>query len=260
MDSDCELHAIDGYIETIYLAVYREKILVLDCGCSCDAETIVSYVENELNRSPEAIKLAVASHAHPDHVGGAKNLRERYGIPVAAPPLINDWYRGLTGAIQHRMDLVLAQYVALSTRKRLRSIWFERTIRYDFALEEGKPLPFFQDWTVIETPGHTDHDVALYHRDSGVLYAADLIVKTGADYTPPIPVISAPQIKAALDRIERLEVRRLALAHRGPQEVDCFESVIGALREQLDRNITYKLVSRMVAPFRASRRDKDRDG
>jgi glyoxylase-like metal-dependent hydrolase (beta-lactamase superfamily II) len=227
-----ELHTVDGYIETIYLAVYRDRVLLLDCGCSSDVARIVSYLDG-LGRPMESIALAVASHAHPDHLGGAHILQQKYRIKVAAPARINSWYPGTGGFIQHRIDTMLAQTVARSNGRKREAIGYPRSLALDFPLREGDPLPFFADWVIVETPGHTNHDIVLYHPATSLLYAADVMIKVGKQFVLPIPVVAAEEQHLSFDKLKALSVRYLALAHRGLQPVEAFSDIIDSLQNQL---------------------------
>jgi len=80
-------------------------------------------------------------------------------------------------------------------------------------LEDGQPLPFFEDWTVLHTPGHTNHDLSLYHKTSHWLYVADLIVRVKGQYHPPYPVYYPNRYKDSLKRLLTLEQPTLLFAH-----------------------------------------------
>ena len=67
--------AIEGYIQTTYLAVYPDKLLLLDTGCHCDVDSILDYITNTLQRPISQLKTAVVTHMHPDHAGGAELLK-----------------------------------------------------------------------------------------------------------------------------------------------------------------------------------------
>ena len=101
------IHAIDGYIETLYLVVYPDKLLLLDGGCRCDAKDVVDYIRG-LGRTMDELKLIVVTHPHPDHSGAAPTLHRQYGVAIAAIPTINEWYRGLNGWLTQKTDILLS--------------------------------------------------------------------------------------------------------------------------------------------------------
>jgi glyoxylase-like metal-dependent hydrolase (beta-lactamase superfamily II) len=91
------IHIIEGYISSLYLVEYDDGMLLLDGGCVNDVKRIEDYCKLVLNRSPSDIKLAVVSHMHPDHAGGAVALRKKYGIAIAAHKDVDLWYSGVGG-------------------------------------------------------------------------------------------------------------------------------------------------------------------
>jgi glyoxylase-like metal-dependent hydrolase (beta-lactamase superfamily II) len=89
------LHKLDGHIADLYIAEYKDRLLLLDCGCRSDHSLIVNYITQTIHRPIEHLKLLVVTHLHPDHSGSAMSLGEKYSIPIAAPENINLWYKGL---------------------------------------------------------------------------------------------------------------------------------------------------------------------
>jgi len=66
-----KLHQIQGYIQSIYLAEYPHKLLLLDGACRADVETISYFITGSLKRPLSHLKLVVSTHMHPDHAGAA---------------------------------------------------------------------------------------------------------------------------------------------------------------------------------------------
>lgn len=209
------IHKIDGHISTIYLVVYPDKILVLDCGCKCDVPKIESYITKKLNRTLSTVRLVVASHTHPDHAGGSPHLSKRNSLPLAAPKYINSWYNGFSGKIQHTIDTLLGYHVARVNGRPFSNIFYNRKIRYDHPLCDGDRLPGFEDWTVIDAPGHTSHDMIFYNETEKVLYAADVILCVNGKFLLPFPVPLNDYMLETLETISELDVRTLMLAHGG---------------------------------------------
>jgi len=209
-----KLHQITGYISTIYLVEYPEGMLLLDCGSASDVPRIKAVCE-QIGRSPSDIKLAVATHAHPDHMGGAIRLRKEYAIPIAAHPDIDRWYRGAGGYIQHKIDSFFANWVAFKSGYHLQSVRYQRSIIPDYFIMEGQQLPLFSDWQVLYNPGHTLHDVALYHPESMMLYWADSICSANGRFHLPVPVLYPELMRESLKRMVALEPRQILLAHGG---------------------------------------------
>ncbi len=258
---DFSLHTIDGIISTIYLAVYPDKILLLDCGCRCDITRVETYIEKKLKRSLSSVKLVVASHAHPDHGGGAPFFCRKHGLPLAAPRGINEWYRGIMGFIQHKVDISLGYHVVRTTRKPMSNLFYDRKIRIDHPLDSGSVLPGFEDWAVISTPGHTHHDMVFYNKKEKLLYAADVILCINGKYVLPFPVPMERRMAQSLDILANLDVETMVLAHGGVKHLNGLKSITDDLKIQMTRSLPPKLEKiRILASFspeiRKDRRQK----
>lgn len=79
-----KLHKLDGYIQTIYLVEYNDKLLLLD-GCSrADIPVLKRFITNTLQRPFHDLNLVIVTHMHPDHAGAAHKLRTLTGCKIAA--------------------------------------------------------------------------------------------------------------------------------------------------------------------------------
>ena len=229
------IHIIDGYIASIFMAVYPDRVLLLDSGCHCDTARIETVMKRQLKRPMSQIKLAVASHTHPDHAGGAHILKKRHNLPIAAPKEINRWYAGASGSVQHAIDTMLGHYVAWTQGYPIERLWYNKRLSFDHPLHDGDTLPGFEDWRVITTPGHTGHDMVLYHEESETLYAADVVLKVGRGYRLPFPVSMRLEMKKSLARLRDLKVSHLLMAHGGYQKIDSMEPVVDALLIEVEK-------------------------
>ena len=210
---DFTLHVIAGYIENIFLLEYEHGLLLFDCGAVNDIKRIEDFCWQEIKRSPLEIKLAVASHIHPDHSGGAALLRKNFGTAIAAHKDMDRWYAGLGGFIQQAMDCFMMQGVAWRTRGKLERALFARKIQADFLLDDGDVLPGFPDWKVIHVPGHTSHDLVLYNAKQALLYAADCVCDVKGTLRLPLPVMFPLQMNASYTKLAALHVSSILLAH-----------------------------------------------
>lgn len=214
--SEFKIHQLSGYIEKIFIIEYPEKLLILDGGSGCDASEIYQYICTELGHSIKNVKLIVVSHIHPDHAGAAVILRRQYGLPIAAHPSIDNWYKNLSGLTQYVIDIMMALFVAQKRKRPLKNLFFRsRFINPDFTPIDNAPLPYFPDWSLLYLPGHTGHDIGLYHRKEQILYVADLILRLNNKFLPPFPITLPELFTATLRRIKDLKVGTLLMAHGG---------------------------------------------
>jgi hydroxyacylglutathione hydrolase len=91
------------------------------------------------------LDMIFLTHHHPDHVGGAEELRARYGAVIVG-----------NGADAHRLP------------------------KLDVPVHEGTLVAFGPaNARVIEVPGHTLGHIAFYFADGGLLFAGDTMFSMG---------------------------------------------------------------------------------
>lgn len=232
---DPAVHHLKGYITDLWVAEGGDGLVLLDGGCRGDASRVVGFVRDRLGRPLTALRLAVATHAHPDHAGGACELRRRYRVPVAAPEGIDRWYAGPGGVVQQLVDRLLARHVARRLGRARESVAYPRRLRPDHPLVDGGPVPHLSGWRAVAVPGHTAHDVVLHHAEGATLYAADLVVRINGGLRLPVPVLDRRAMSRSIERLAELEVRRLLLAHGGEVAVSNAAEIADALRADLER-------------------------
>jgi glyoxylase-like metal-dependent hydrolase (beta-lactamase superfamily II) len=214
-----QIHIIPGYIQSIYLAEYNDKLLLLDGCCRADVEVIEAFITETLNREMAALKLIVVTHMHPDHAGAAQLLKKRHGIEIASAVKNKHWYHGLSGAWSFLVDLSLAYYVVKAHGKVFKNLWYARKLQPDHVVEDLDCLPYFDDWQVVNTPGHTDRDISLYHSGSKQMYIADTILKIKGKFIPPFPICHPNQYKKSLSRLTTFDVDSFLMAHGGKSAI-----------------------------------------
>jgi glyoxylase-like metal-dependent hydrolase (beta-lactamase superfamily II) len=210
-----KLHHIDGHIQTILLAEYPDKLLLLDGCCRSDVPMLKKFITQTLQRPFNDLTLVVVTHMHPDHAGAANKLRKITGCKIATANVSGQWYSGIEGRIMHLTDILLAKWVAKRMKKPRVNIWYSSQLDADYKLNDGEQLPGFSDWVALATQGHTDRDLSLHHLPSNKVYVADLIVKVKNKYIPPFPIFYPNRYRASLDKIITLKPQSIILAHGG---------------------------------------------
>ena len=210
-----KLHHVEGYIQSIYLVEYKDKLLLLD-GCSrADIPMLKTFVEDELKRKISDIALIIVTHMHPDHAGGAHRLRAITGCKIAAANVKGNWYSGFDGLLMHLTDIMLAHYVAKRMGKPKRRLWYKSKLAPDYRLNHGDDIPGFDDWQAFFTQGHTDRDLSIFHKPSQKVYVADLMVNVKGKYISPFPVFYPRRYLDSIQFIRSLNPKAIWLAHSG---------------------------------------------
>ena len=145
----------------VYLVLGRE-ICLIHSGVQNSTEAIFKYLEN-LGRQPEEISLLVLTHAHPDHIGSARAIKEATNCTVAAHPDAQSWIEDTERQFKERPVPGFHSLVGGSTR-------------VDRLLQDGEIIDLNGlSLEVISTPGHASGSISLYCRDEGVLFSGDAI-------------------------------------------------------------------------------------
>ena len=58
----CQIVRLDGYIQSSYLAVYPDKLMLLDGGCRPDVALVLDYIKDTLKRPITDLKAVSYTH------------------------------------------------------------------------------------------------------------------------------------------------------------------------------------------------------
>ncbi len=242
---------LDGYIQNIYLAVYPDKLLLLDGCCRVDVPFILEVIQNLLGRPLSDLKAVIVTHMHADHAGGATYLKKATGCHIISADKSTQWYGGMDGRINYLLDLSLSYFVAYRQGNRLQNMNYPAKLYPDIMLGDGDKVPMFEDWQVLETEGHTDRDLSLYHKASGKIYVADLIIRLRHHkYVNPYNIHDPQSYRASLDKVKQLEPKLVMMAHGGQDylEPEMFDKLISMApnKPRTNRDVYNDIIFRVM--------------
>lgn len=195
---------LDGGLVRCYLLSSPEGLVVVDPGSRGTAEAAVSLIRRMPGRTMADVRSILATHFHFDHIGGIGTLL-RY-CPAETRILFPRHVRGYLRRERPLPSLQgwLSEFVPTSLKC---SRYLRRPSHLGFESLAGIPLPGFGNrfrppieeerilylggeggdgdrryglgfdgWEVIETPGHTEESVCLYHEGRRELLCGDLIL------------------------------------------------------------------------------------
>lgn len=250
----CKVVRLDGYIQSTYLAVYSNKILLLDGGCRPDVDMVLAYIKETLQRPVTDLKVVVVTHMHPDHAGGAHQFRKRTGCLIVSAAREHQWYSGIGGRAMHLIDINLANYVARRQGRSFKNLYYSSHLKPDMTVQDGDWLPEFEEWQVLETPGHTDRDLSLFHVPSRQIYTADLIIKLRHKFVAPFPIYDPKVYIQSLKRVRDLKPSMVMMAHGCELAIDeeTFDKLIAGAPKHprtIKDTIKHKLLWRRDADY-----------
>lgn len=255
-----EIHQLQGYIQAIFLVIYPKKMLLLDGLSRPDFWILKQYIENELKRKVTDLRVVVVTHMHPDHAGAVTALRTNFDTAVVASEHADAWYRGFSGVVQHLSDIMMGQFVALRKKTPLQRLLYKRKVSPDFFSKHKMSIPEFSDWQILNTPGHTDHDLSVYHAKYKVLYVADVVLRIREKYLLPFPITLPSVMTSTLNLLKGVDIKTLLMAHGGIAQEKHFDAIFNDLHVKVfsTPSSTFRWMKYFVNITKAIERAKNR--
>lgn len=145
-----DIHLVDGTFANVYLIRRGEKLLVVDAGLPGEYEKVLRYIE-KLGHLPEDVETIIVTHAHHDHVGSLKDLKDATGANIAAH---KDEVPYLKGEKTFRSEI--------------------EPVDVEIKLNDGDE---FHGLKVIHSPGHTPGSICLLDLKTKALFVGDLVME-----------------------------------------------------------------------------------
>jgi len=149
---------------------------LVDCGTPGKSKALREEAEARYGKGAKP-SLILLTHGHFDHAGNAKELAEKWGIPIYAHHLERPY---LTGRSPYppKDPTVGGAMAFLSRFFPTSAINLEPHLR---ELPENGEVPGHPEWRWTFTPGHAPGHVSLYHAGKGILLAGDAFTTVDVD-------------------------------------------------------------------------------
>jgi len=195
------VHAVNLLTATGFLVCEREMTLI-DAGLRGSRRRLARYA-GALGRSLDEVRRIIVTHAHPDHVGGVRELTRDNDAEVFMHPddlaalriSLRDAWRGRD---RHRLLAYITRGPHAAT-----------------PLADGDEFPVIGGLRVIHTPGHTPGHVCLYAPRFKLLFSGDMleVVKGELSFANRMWTIDMPAAQASVARLAALDVDTIAFSH-----------------------------------------------
>lgn len=170
----------------IYL-ITGESCYLIDSGVSGSEKIIDEYLHS-IGRNMSDIKGIFLTHAHPDHIGGAAEIKRITDCKVYAPMLESDWIEDID--IQYRERPIPNFYTLLS-----------ESVKVDVPLQDGDSVTLEEGLEICSllTRGHS-HGSMSFILGNNIIFTGDAI-----PVAHDLPIfVDYEQSLYSLDRINEL--------------------------------------------------------
>ncbi|MHA6764615.1 MBL fold metallo-hydrolase [Streptacidiphilus sp. PAMC 29251] len=163
----------------------------------------------ELGRAPADIRRIVLTHAHPDHVKGAAELRRRTGARILIHAADADWLQagrvpaaGRSGSVGRLIDRLPLLH------------W--QPVTPDGLLTDGQLIEGSDGLRVLHTPGHSPGHVVLVHEPTRSVLLGDALFHRGGLALGPAALAADPATRGSSLRRIPDSVEVVGFAHGEP--------------------------------------------
>ncbi|MGW4032387.1 MBL fold metallo-hydrolase [Streptomyces sp. NPDC004838] len=222
------LHLFRFPIGQAYLWLDADDDLTLVDSGDVNAGPAIERGVRSAGHDPARIRRIVLTHWHPDHVGAAGELADRYGARIVAhrleapvirgdraapPPVLLDWEKPLW---EHASTVPAAP-----------------PTRVDREVEDGDDLGFGDGAVAVHAPGHTDGSIGVHLPSHGVLFTGDTIARVDRVILGVFNTDRA-RAKESMYRLAALEPSTVCFGHGDPVTKDT-AAVLRAAAEETAR-------------------------
>lgn len=200
----------------------EDRLTLIDAGLPGSRRPLERYLRR-IGRRFEELARIICTHAHPDHIGGVRELAAGGAEVLIHPDDLSGLEISLRDAIRARSRGPLLNFVTPHPGETV-------------PIHHGDVLPVLGGLTVIHTPGHTPGSVCLWLEEERALFTGDVlqVVRGRLTYASSIFSHDYPTARRSVARLAELDPKLIAMAHYRPWTADC-QLTLGRLAQSAVR-------------------------
>ncbi len=213
----------------VYLLKAADGYIQIDAGYKSNIDKYFKILEKN-NINPEDIKLIIVSHAHSDHVGALKEIKDK----TKAKVLVNEndaeyLIKGESAEVKP-ISIIAKILVKILPEKMLRfdPVQPDIIIKEEFSLEE-----FGLQAKVVHTPGHTLGTVSVI-TEEGSAFISCSVHGFPLRMSPGLPgaALDVDEVMKSWEKIIDEGAKDIYIAHGKPFKVDVLKKILKKKKKQ----------------------------
>lgn len=185
------------------------QVTLVDCGTTKAPRRLAAAL-TAIGAAPSDLTRIVLTHAHPDHAGGAEEVRRGSGGRVVVHAGDAGYARAGTAPPRDPSFLVSRLMQRLTSGR-------YPAVEVAEELTDGQLIDVRGGLRVVHTPGHTPGHVSLLHESSGVLITGDALFNwRGIGWSPKLLCTDFRMSQRTAHALGELDYTVAAFTH-GPE-------------------------------------------